>query len=138
MFNYDGVKTSDYLAPRQILANVEFQYSIGCMVPKSLGVDVTSNGVTRKIVKAGTPIVVDLSDIQTPAEAPTEASGNDPAVEANAVLLHDVDVTDAGNGTKNGTALLFGFVNYNRLDDDVKELVSCGVNVFGKVTILAV
>lgn len=45
---------------------------------------------------------------------------------ANAVLLHNVDVTD---GTKNGTALLFGFVNYNRLESDVQELVTPGTKI---------
>ena len=45
---------------------------------------------------------------------------------ANAVLLHNVDVTD---GTKNGTALLFGFVNYNRLEPDVQALVTPGTKV---------
>lgn len=47
-------------------------------------------------------------------------------VNANAVLLHNVDVTD---GTKNGTALLFGFVNYNRLESDVQELVTPGTKI---------
>lgn len=47
-------------------------------------------------------------------------------VQANAVLLHNVDVTD---GTKNGTALIWGFVNVNRLDTDVKQLVTAGVKV---------
>lgn len=51
------------------------------------------------------------------------ASGN---VTANAVLLHNVNVTD---GTKNGTALLFGFVNYNRLESDVQALVTPGTKV---------
>ena len=56
MFNYDGVKSATYTAPRQILANVEFQYSVGCIVAQSVGTNVTANGVTRKIAKAGTPI----------------------------------------------------------------------------------
>ena len=47
-------------------------------------------------------------------------------VTANAVLLHNVDVTD---GTKNGTALLFGFVNYNRLESDVQALVTPGTKI---------
>lgn len=51
------------------------------------------------------------------------ASGN---ITANAVLLHNVNVT---NGTKNGTALLFGFVNYNRLESDVQALVMPGTKV---------
>ena len=47
-------------------------------------------------------------------------------VTANAVLLHNVDVTD---GTKNGTALLFGFVNYNRLESSVQALVTPGTKI---------
>ena len=47
-------------------------------------------------------------------------------VNANAVLLHNVDVT---YGTKNGTALLFGFVNYNRLESDVQALVTPGTKI---------
>lgn len=47
-------------------------------------------------------------------------------VTANAVLLHNVDVT---GGTKNGTALLFGFVNYNRLESDVQALVTPGTKI---------
>lgn len=47
-------------------------------------------------------------------------------VNANAVLLHNVNVTD---GTKNGTALLFGFVNYNRLEADVQALVTPGTKI---------
>ena len=39
----------------------------------------------------------------------------------NAVLLHDVDVT-AGNA--NGTALIFGFVNMNRVDSDVAQAIT--------------
>ena len=53
-------------------------------------------------------------------------------VNANAVLLHNVDVTD---GTKNGTALLFGFVNYNRLESDVQDLVTPGTKI-GDVQII--
>lgn len=126
MLNNDGVKRATLGAPKQILANVEFQYSVGCRVPKTMGVSV--NG--RTLVKAGTPIKIDLSDLQVVAEEPAEASGDDPAVVANAVLLHDVDVTDAvEGGAKNGTALLWGFVNINRLDEDVQALVEAGTKV---------
>ena len=126
MFNYDGVRSSQYTAPRQILANVEFQYSVGCVVAQAVGTNVTANGVTRKIAKAGTPITISLANLQTPVTHGN--SGN------NAVLLHDVDVTD---GNKNGTALLFGFVNINRLDTDVKALVTAGTKV-GDVQVLNV
>ena len=66
MFNYDGVRSSQYTAPRQILANVEFQYSVGCVVAQAVGTNVTANGITRKIAKAGTPITISLANLQTP------------------------------------------------------------------------
>lgn len=201
MFNKDGVTKTTYGAPVQILANVELQYSMGCRVPQSLGTDVSGVG---KIVKAGTPVFIDLgSRDAVPVAAPgsvTETAtgsvvtgagitkvevvaatfktavsntagtykfkatvaddtttwklGNDTVtlntygitvtgtvanndeiqvvftasgtVTANAVLLHNVDVT---GGTKNGTALLFGFVNYNRLEADVQALVTPGTKI---------
>jgi len=41
------------------------------------------------------------------------------------VLLHDVDVT---NGNNNGTALLFGFVNVNRIEAEVQALITAAVS----------
>lgn len=111
MFNRDGVRTNTYAATRQILANVELQSSVGCIVPQALGVAVG----TKKIAKAGTPIKVDLLNLQTVAQAA------DGATPMNAVLLHDVDVT---NGNANGTALVFGFVNVNRVEADVAALIT--------------
>lgn len=122
MLNRDGITKTNYGAPKQILANVELQASVGCIVAQAVGTTVGA----KKIAKAGTPIVVNFGNLQTPAVAPTEASGNDPAVPANAVLLHDVDVT-AGNA--NGTALIFGFVNVNRLESDVQAKVTAGTKV---------
>lgn len=120
MFNNDGVKNAKYGAPVQILANVELQESVGCRVPKTMGVQVGD----RLIVKAGTPIHVDFTNLQTPVTAPTGGSA------VNAVLLHNVDVTDAAvGGSKNGTALIFGFVNVNRLESDVKSKVTAGVKI---------
>jgi hypothetical protein len=111
MLNRSGVAKATYAATKQILANVENQVSVGCIVPQSLGVTVG----TKKIAKAGTPIKVDLMNLQTPA---VKADGT---VALNAVLLHDVDVT-AGNA--NGTALIFGFVNVNRVDTDVAAAIT--------------
>ena len=106
---------------KQILANVEFQMSVGCRVPKTLG---TVNADTGKtIALAGTPIQVDFSDLTK------EVAATDP----NAVLLHDVDVTA---GTANGTALYFGVVNINRLDETVQAKVTAGVNTVGAVSFL--
>ena len=83
MLNRSGVAKATYAATKQILANVEHQVSVGCIVPQTLGVTVG----TKKIAKAGTPIKIDLMNLQTPA---TKADGT---TALNAVLLHDVDVT---------------------------------------------
>lgn len=106
MLNRSGITKTSLAATKQILANVDLQSSVGCIVPQTLGVAVGS----KKIAKAGTPIKIDLMNLQTAA---VKADG---ATALNAVLLHDVDVTD---GNANGTALIFGFVNVNRVDSDV-------------------
>lgn len=103
MLNRSGITKTTYGSTNQILANVELQASVGCIVPTSLGVE--EGG--RTIAKAGTPIVVDLSNLQT------DVVLGDATHPMNAVLLHDVDVTGA---KANGTALIFGFVNVNRID----------------------
>lgn len=126
MFNRDKVTKYTYGAPVQILANVEFQYSVGCVVPQSIGVNVTANGVTRKIAKAGTPININLDSINTAVTAATTT--------ANAVLLHNVDVTE---GAANGTALIWGFVNKNRVESDVLTKINA-VTDSGMVTFLKV
>lgn len=119
MLNRSGVSKNTYTAPKQILANVELQSSVGCIVPQSLGVTVG----TQKIAKAGTPIKIDLTNLQTAAQAATGT------VALNAVLLHDVDVTV---GNANGTALIFGFVNVNRVDTDVAALITTAVAATGR------
>lgn len=211
MLNNTGIKGPyTYDKPVQILENVEFQLSVGCIVPQALGTTVTSNGRTFKIAKAGTPININFADLNSIATVPgadieesatagigsstgitaatvtaatfgkkvsatgkytftydlsgtkwklgdtdvadittygiavtgTPADGDtvivdyvkaEEGVDANAVLLHNVDVT---NGNNNGTALIWGFVNINRLEADVQELVTAGNNTVGQVTFL--
>ena len=132
MLNRSGIKSTTGAAPTQILADVDNQFSVGCIVPASM--QPTANDGTRKVVKAGTPLKIDLSNIQTPAAAPTTnpatASGTT-ASDMNAVLMHDVDVTD---GNANGTALVFGFVNLNRVDTTTAAKLKAGT--FGLVTFL--
>ena len=118
MLNRSGISKTTMTAPRQILANVELQSSVGCIVPKTLGVEVGG----KKIVKAGTPIKIDLMNLQNAA---AKADGT---TAMNAVLLHDVDVT---NGNANGTALIFGFVNVNRVESDVATAIATAVGATG-------
>lgn len=118
MLNRSDISKTTMTAPKQILANVELQSSVGCIVPQALGVAVGS----KKIAKAGTPIKIDLMNLQTVA---AKADGT---TAMNAVLLHDVDVTD---GNANGTALIFGFVNVNRVDTDVATAITTAVGATG-------
>ena len=118
MLNGSGISKTTMTAPRQILANVELQSSVGCIVPQALGVEVGG----KKIAKAGTPIKVDLMNLQA---AVAKADGT---TAMNAVLLHDVDVT---NGNANGTALIFGFVNVNRVESDVATAITTAVGATG-------
>ncbi|UVN08629.1 MAG: head decoration protein D [Bacteriophage sp.] len=123
MLNKSGITKETLGAPTQILANVEHQFSVGCVVAQAVGTAVGS----KKIAKAGTPIVIDYGSLSTAATTGTVGS------TANAVLLHDVDVT-AGNA--NGTALIFGFVNINRLESDVQAKVTAGANKVANVSFL--
>ena len=117
MLNRSGVSKTTLTATKQILANVELQSSVGCIVPQTLGATVG----TKKIAKAGT-IKIDLMNLNT---AVVKADGT---TAMNAVLLHDVDVT-AGNA--NGTALIFGFVNVNRVDSDVATAITTALGATG-------
>ena len=103
MFNQSGITNNKMSAATQILANVELQMSVGCVVTNALAVTVGS----RKIVKAGTPVKIDYNNLSV---APAVDGGTN---GYNAIILHDVDVTD---GNQNATALIFGFVNLNRID----------------------
>lgn len=120
MFNQSGIKTVKGAAPVQILANVDLQYAVGVVVAQgSTAAD--SNG--RKIIKAGTPLTGSL-DARTTAFTAAATSGTPSVSNAVGVLLHDVDVT---NGNANGTLLIFGFVNVNRLDSAVQALITAEV-----------
>ena len=121
MLNRSGVTSTKYSNVVQILANVDMQASVGCIVPQSLGVTVG----TKKIAQAGTPINIDLMNLNVAVKA-TDASSSIPM---NAVLLHDVDVT-AGNA--NGTAAYFAIVNVNRLESDVQTAITAAEKIDGK------
>ena len=108
MLNQTGVRKETYGNTNQILFAVEHQVSMGVVVSKELGV---AEG-TKKVVKAGTPLTGNL-DARTTAFTAATAGSSTEASNAVGVLLHDVDVT---TGDANGTLLLFGFVNTNRID----------------------
>ena len=112
MLNQTGVRKETYGNTNQILFAVEHQVSMGVVVSKAPGV---AEG-NKKVVKAGTPLTGNL-DARTTAFTAASAGSSTEASDAVGVLLHDVDVT---TGDANGTLLLFGFVNTNRIDATTK------------------
>lgn len=117
MFNNTGIMKETYGNKNQILFAVEHQVSMGIVVDTTCGV--AKNG--RKIAKAGTPVTGNLDERTT---AFTPAATTTGASNAVGILLHDVDVTDGDN---NGTVLLFGFVNTNRIDETTKAKITAEV-----------
>lgn len=113
MLNRSGIIKETAVAPSQILFNVQNQMSVGVIVDEAVG---TAGEDGRKIVKAGTPLNGDLTARGTAFVAAKDTSN--PAV---GVLLHDVDVTD---GDANGTLLIWGFVNLNRMDSTTAGLIT--------------
>lgn len=112
MLNRTGIKKETAGAPVQILFNVQNQMSVSIRVDDAVAV--TEND--RKLVKAGTPLNGDLTARNTAFKAAADTTA--PAV---GVLLHDVDVTD---GDANGSLLIWGFVNLDRLDTATAALIT--------------
>lgn len=117
MLNKTGVKKESYANVNQILFAVEHQVSMGILVDDAAG---AADATGRKIVKAGTPMTGSLDARTTAFTKATTGSGSN----AVGVLLHDVDVTA---GDANGTLLIFGFVNKNRIDETTKALITADV-----------
>lgn len=110
MLNQKGIKKSSYVSTNQILFNTDPFVAVSIIVDSAMGVVDSATG--RKIVKAGTPLTGDLTDRKTAFKAVNDASTT-VASDAKGILLHDVDVT---TGDANGTLLIFGFVNVDRID----------------------
>lgn len=108
-------------AVKQILLNASLYQSLGAQIGDT-GVTAT-NG--RKIIPAGTPVGGDDSFLDDEQEVLVVAN----SAKAQGVLMHDVDVT---NGTANGTVVIFGFVNEERIDVTITEEAKTALA--GKVT----
>ena len=123
------IKTVAGTATKQILFATQPSMSVGVVVGNA-GVNADSEG--KKILKAGTPLKGSLEARGTAWTFSADSSGSNPAV---GVLLHDVDVT-AGN--ENGTALIFGFVDLNKVDSSVTALITTAAKtaLAGKVTFI--
>lgn len=126
MLNQTGIKKTTYGGPVQILFNVQNQVSVSIRVDGAYSV--TRDG--RKIVPAGTPLNGDLTARNT-----SFVKAVDTTHPATGVLLHDVDVTE---GDANGTLLIWGFVDLNKVDSATAALITATrkTELAGKVTFL--
>ena len=106
------IKKQDYAQDgKSILVADSLAFSLGAVIGNT---SVTAGPDGRKIIKAGTPVAGNILKRNT---AFTKGSDAD----AVAILLHDVDVTE---GNANGTILVSGYVDYDKLDTDVQALVT--------------
>ena len=126
MLNRTGIKKETLAGPVQILFNVQNQMSVGIRVSNAYSV--TRDG--RKIVPAGTPLSGDLT-----ARTTAFVKAVDTTHPATGILLHDVDVTE---GDANGTLLIWGFVDLNKVDSATAALITATrkTELAGKVTFL--
>lgn len=123
------IKTQTYVNVNQILFNTDPQVSVGILVSNT---GITAGDDGKKIVKAGTPLT---GSLEARGTAFAKASTTEGVSNAVGVLLHDVDVTA---GAENGTLLIFGFVDLNKVDTTTAALITSDVKTAlkGGVTFL--
>lgn len=123
--NVSGITKVSATNVPQILINPQLQMSVSVLVANT-GVVAGSDG--KKIIKAGTPLEGSLETRESALKVTAVAANT------TAILLHDIDVT-AGNA--NATALIFGFVNLNRIDSTTVALLTADVKAaLKKITFL--
>lgn len=144
--DYTCAATEDVAAKKFAGANAAAQItSLLKMVTTDDYVVAAVSGATDKL--GFTQKVADASDTSGPTVSKTSSTGaigsvtkvTDPVdgtASAVGVLLHDVDVTD---GDANGSLLIWGFVNINRLDATVQTMITSALKaaLAGKVWFLA-
>lgn len=123
------IKTQTFVNVNQILFNTDPQVSVGVLVSNT---GITAGADGKKIVKAGTPMT---GSLEARGTAFAKASTTEGVSNAVGILLHDVDVTA---GAENGTLLIFGFVDLNKVDATTAALVTSEVKTAlkGGVTFL--
>lgn len=118
MFNNAGITKTTGYNTTQILFDVDNQKSVGVVVAASNKTEGEAvNGHT--ILRAGTPLTGKLTTRSTGfTKANTDGS------DVVGVLLHDVDLGPVGSEKDaNGTLLIWGFVNLNRVGSKATALL---------------
>lgn len=108
MLNQSGITTKTATTPKSILWAPENAIAFSCVIAKS------------KKLLAGTPIAGDLTARNTGFTAATTDSGSN----AVGLLLHEVDASGA---KQNGTVLVAGVVDLNKLDSATQALITTEV-----------
>ena len=108
MLNQSGITTKTAVTPKSILWAPENAIAFSCVVAKS------------KLL-AGTPIAGDLTARNTGFTVAQTNSGTSNAV---GLLLHEVDASGA---KQNGTVLVAGVVDLNKLDSTTQTLITTEV-----------
>lgn len=108
------VKKQSFAGPEKqiLIAEDSYKVTLGAVIAATGAVDVAG----RKILKAGTPVKGDFKARNTAFVKE--------ATEPNAILLHDVDVTE---GENNGTIVLAGAVDVSKLDEATAALITSAV-----------
>ena len=102
------VKSANYTTPKTILIAPEVAVAFPVIVSNA-GVSADENG--RKIIKAGSAIGGSTNVLMNRQTALAKVAD----ATAQGLLLHDVDVT---NGNGNGTILIAGYVDVNKIAED--------------------
>ena len=108
MLNQSGITTKTATTPKSILWAPENAIAFSCVIAKD------------KKLLAGTPIAGDLTARNTGFTA-AKTSG---ASDAVGLLLHEVDASGA---KQNGTVLVAGVVDLNKLDSATQALITTEV-----------
>lgn len=115
MLNQSEVRITSGATRKTILVDEKNSTAVSCIIDNT-AVEANANG--RKIVKAGTPLTGNLKD-RTAAFATTADASN-----VVGIAMHDVDVTA---GSANGAILIFGTVDYSKLDASVQTALTAEI-----------
>ncbi len=120
------VKTETYGNRKNIMLSDISTVAFGVQVGNA-GITADANG--RKIIYAGTPLKGDIEKRDTAFVVSSDGTG------LKGILLHDVDVTE---GDANGSLVIFGFVDLNKLDAKAMTYVTAAAKTTldGKITFL--
>lgn len=120
MLNRSGITKTTLTAPKQILANVDLQASVGCIVPTTIGVVVGA----KKIAKAGTPIFVNFGNLQADVVTAVGPTAGVFTLQITTAFAADEVITIAG-------------VNYTcKATEDVEGKQFAGADIAAQITSL--